>query len=295
MGEKFHFDEATVAPEVKRISAHTVANTTTLVILLGTVIAALVSMGEITLTMSGLRDLTLLCCIIFLVSSMVYTARYEASMQTAKQDEAYLTVIKEYERCKEEVHNKGLITKLPDMCIRYCAEELKMFRSEILSDACIPYEVYETKYKDLTRAELEELKLSKSTIRCILRANNATGIRLSTTELLSGKRTSVFRFSPMYFGPDTKQLFDTSINVISRIATTLLSGAVVITVIFDPSIKAVAQWAVRMLPVVSAAISGTIAGQKNVYHTAIPYYMRLTEILKTCLKWHSEEESEELT
>ena len=287
MSDKFSFEDMP-AHDVKRISSHTIANTTTVVILIGTVIAALISMGEISLTMSNLRDITLLCCVIFVVSSMVYSARYEASMQVAKNDDAYKTVITEYERCKAEIHSRGLITKLPYLCMRYCAEELKIYRSEILSDACIPYEVYEAKYRDLSKAELESLKLSKSAVKCILKANNAKGIRLTTAELMSGKKNSVFRIATVYFAPETRQFIDTSLNVASRIATTLLSGAVVISVMFEPSLKAVAQWAVRMLPVVSAAISGTIAGQKNVINTAIPYYLRLTEILKTCIKWESE-------
>ena len=293
MGDKLSFDDIATT-EVKKISSYALANTTTIAILLGTIIAALVSMGEVTLTMSGMRDLTLLCCVIFGVSSIVYSARYEASMQSAKNEEAYKTVINEYNHCKAEIHSRGLVTKLPHLCMRYCAEELRIYRSEILADACIPYDVYFNKYRGLSKSDLESLKLSNNEIKCILKADRAKGIRLTSAELMSGKKNSVFRFSVLSFAPETKQVIDTSLNVISRLATTLLSGAVVISIMFEPSLKAVAQWAVRMLPVVTAAISGTIAGQKNVINTAIPYYTRLTEILKTCIKWNSEEAVEEL-
>lgn len=287
MSEKYDIIEDS-KPEIKRITLGNLKNTTTLVLIVGTVIAALVSMGEITLTMTGLRDLTLLCCIIFLISSLVYSTRYEASMEAAKQEDDYKETVAEYEEQKKKIHEKGLITELPRLCLRYREEDLKNYRSEILSDACISYDTYAEKYKDLTKKELEAAGLPKGAIRCILKANKATGVRLSSSELMSAKKQSWIRRAAISFSSETKQSIDTALNVVTRLATTFLSGAVVITVIFDPSLKAIAQWAVRMLPVVSAAISATVAGRRNIKNTAIPYYRRITEVIKLCIKWSEE-------
>lgn len=290
MSEKYSVSDIPEV-EIKKVSAVSVKNITTAILIVCTLIAALVSMGEINLTLTGVIGLSLLCFIIFLIASLVYSTRYEASMEQAKSETDYIETVKAYEEQKEKIYSLGIITRLPELCLKYRENELKMYRSEILSDACISYEVYEKEYKNLTESELKQLNLSPQAIKCIKRARSAKGIRISAQELMSGKRSPMYFRAFAYITPETRQVFDTSLNVISRLVTTLISGAVVISIALEPSLEAVAQWAVRMLPVAFAAISGSIAGRNNIKHTAIPCYVRLTEILKTCIKWSEEEET----
>ena len=71
----------------------------------------------------------------------------------------------------------------------------------------------------------------------------------------------------------------------SRFLTAFLTGSVAVSVIIEPSWQTVAQWGIRMLPVVWSALVAYNSGVKNVLETAVPYLSRKTELLKIFISW----------
>ena len=88
----------------------------------------------------------------------------------------------------------------------------------------------------------------------------------------------------------TRRNVDFATNMVSRLFTTLLSGTVVIDVIINPSWQSVAQWALRMIAIFWAAVSGYDAGVKNISETTMSYIARKTEILKIFIAWNEKEQ-----
>lgn len=258
-------------------------------LILGIVIAALASMGEIAFTVGEAVNITLLVVFIYVISLMIYRNVYQDNMYKAKQSDEYRAAESEYHEIAKEVYDKGLASRLSELCSRYRKEELKAFRTEVLEDMCIKYGDYEKSYFDKTKKDLKKMQLSKATIKCILKANKARGIYISQDMLLSGDCAPRRRDKVFLRTSERREASDRTKHAVSGLLKTVLVGVVGISVAFDFSLEAIAQWAVRMMPVVAAALSAGPAGRSNIFDVAIPYLKKKTEVLKTMLVWADED------
>lgn len=252
-------------------------------------IAALVSLGEITLTLSGVVNVSLMVIVLYVIASVVYRNSYVDRFERAKGEEQYLKVKAEFDKACKDIYDKDLLVKLPGMCLEYAQDDLKNARTSLLLDACIPYELYEREYLGKTVEQLTAMELPPETVKCIVSANKVKAMRLTATTLLStGEDENLVEKMLRKVGvrrsigieSKTRQQIDFTSNMLSRALTTLLAGAVGVNVVLDDfSIRTIALWAMKMLPIAIAAISGGNSGARNVYDTLIPLLERKTKII----------------
>ena len=280
--------EEEILSERKSVRAK-LPNAVNMVMIFCIIIAGVLFMGEIKLTFGSLLNVSLLVAIIYLIASIAYRNNYQNGMYAAMKDEDYRKAKESYEKAKSDIYSLGIASKLGDYCVKYIKQDLKKYRASILADACIPYEKYESDYLDKTYKELLEKGLSKKTAWCIVRANRATGIKINTGTLLTSD-SNFHRHRGLGMSTLTRRNVDFATNMVSRLFTTLLSGTVVIDVIINPSWQSVAQWALRMIAIFWAAVSGYDAGVKNISETTMSYIARKTEILKIFIAWNEKEQ-----
>ena len=253
------------------------------------ILAGVLFLGEITLTFGSLLNVSLLVAVIYLIASIAYRNNYQNGMYAAMKDEDYRKAKESYEKTKNDIYSLGITSKLGDYCVRYIEQDLKKYRASILADACIKYERYESEYIGKAYKELLMTGMSKHSARCVVRANNATGIKINTGTLLTSD-SNFLRHRGLGMSTFARRNVDFATNMVSRLFTTLLSGTVVIDVIINPSWQSLAQWALRMIAIFWAAVSGYDAGVKNITETTISYMSKKTEILKIFVSWHKKEQ-----
>ena len=281
-----HEDE--ILTEKKSVRAK-LPNALNMVMIFCIIIAGVLFMGEIELTFGSILNVSLLVAIIYLIASIAYRNNYQNGMYAAMKDDEYCKAKERYEKAKHDIYSLGIASKLGDYCVRYIEQDLKKYRASILADACIPYDKYESDYIGKTYKELMEKGLSKKTARCIVRANKASGIKINTGTLLTSD-SNFHRHRGLGMSTLTRRNVDFATNMVSRLFTTLLSGTVVIDVIINPSWQSLAQWALRMVAIFWAAVSGYDAGVKNISETTLSYISRKTEILKIFISWNEKEQ-----
>lgn len=253
------------------------------------VIAGLLFVGEIKMTFGSVLNVSLMVAIIFLIASIAYQNNYQNGMHVAMREEEYVKVKADYDKVKDEVYSLGLAPMLSDYCVRYTKSELKRYRTSVLSELCIPYDVFERDYLGKTYDELIQEGMQKRKAQCITRANNAVAIRLNESMLLEPGANN-YQHRGLGMSSVVKRNVDFSMNIIFRLLTTVLSGTVIIDVIINPSWQSLAQWVLRMIAVFSAAVTGYDAGYKNISETTVSYISRKTEILKIFISWHEKEQ-----
>jgi hypothetical protein len=244
-------------------------------------------MGEISLSINSAINITLLVAFIYVISRMIYGNVYADNMMRAKESDEYKSAIQEYNEMTSIVYEHGIASKLPELCLRYREEELRAYRTAILADMCITYDEYVEKYSGASHKDLISLGLSKDIIACIERAQNAKGVDISPDTLLSGDSAVRQRNKIFSRTSERRRMLDLTKDAVGALAKTLLVGVVGVSVAFDFSLAAIVQWGVRMMPIVSAAISAAPAGQRNIYDVAIPHIRKKTEVLKLMLSWEN--------
>ena len=254
-------------------------------------IAAIVSMGELTFTVKGVINVTLTILVLYIVASIVYPNSYISGMAKEKLSTEYKEVKQAYDDAVKEVHNRKMLPELSRYCLKYSREELRACRSAILLDECIEYDVFEEDFLGKTAEDLKGGELSAAAVKCILDANKVKALKITPSQLMStGEDVTLFQriFRVLGFRrklgveSKTKQQIDYGVNLIVRAVTTLLAGVVGISVVMDDfSFKTLAEWAMKMLPIAIAALGGNIGGHRNVTDTLIPQLQRKTKIIQT--------------
>ena len=266
-----------------------VNNLTSWALIACVLIASVLSLGKVTFTFQEAISVSTLCIILFLVSSLIYRTKYTEYEAKAKQCPEYIAIDKTYNELVNRIHNEGLLVRLPELCQRYVDEELKTFRTAILANACIPYSVYATDYANKSVKELKSLPISKSMRKAICRANKAKCLKLNAQSLLSVSKQGFIRFSALMISSGQRETIDSALNVVSRMFTTFLGGAVTVAVIIDWSWQSLVQWGIKMLPLAMAAYSGATQGTKNIFQTAIPHKKSQINIIATILEWEKQQ------
>ena len=296
MNEEFNFDKFTL--EKKAINAK-MPSAMNFVLVIIVVIAALVSLGEFTLTVSSVVNVSLIVAVLYVITSIMYKNSYLDGIEKGKLEAEYIAVKEEYDSVIKQIYDNDVLTKLPELCLRYRQEDLKNSRTGVLIDACISYETYEKEYFGKSEEDIRKMDLSEEAIKCILAANKVKGINITPGALMStGEDVSIADRLLAKFGvlrgfgieSKTRLRIDFTANMISRAITTTLAGAIGINVVMDDfSLKTIALWAMKMLPVAMAVLNGHNSGLRNVRETLTTQLQRKTKIIKILLAWHKEE------
>ena len=273
-----------------------------LILVIVVVIAAIVSIGELTLTLKGAVNITLTVIVLYIVASIVYPNSYMSGIAREKLTNEYISAKAEYDAAVKEIGKSGMLADISEYCLRYSKEELKACRASILLDECIEYDTFEKEYLGVSIKDLRDKKLSPAAIKCIRDANRVKALDITPGSLMStGEDVTLLQRILRIIGvrrtvgieARTRQRIDYSTNMVIRAVTTLLAGVVGITVVIeDFSLRTIAEWAMKMLPIPIAALGGNNAGRRNVSDTLIPQLLRKTKIIHTMLGWHAEKYSQ---
>gem|GEM_PF-2324089 len=249
-------------------------------------VAAVISLGEVSLNLSSVRNLTLLVSLLYVIATLVYRNRYAVGLEKGKSTAAYLSSYAEYDRLRDLLFSAGLSDRVADFCGQYVRRELSEYREGLLAEVGISYDDYMEKYRGKSALRLRrEFSLSPYAVRAVVRCDRARGIKLNKNMILLNDGDTAGRDRPFGFSSKARQRRDYRLNVITRLCVTLLSGVIAVSFIVDPSFSTVIQWCVRMVPILSAAFFGTVNGFSNGSETAVNYLRAQIIKIREIFEW----------
>lgn len=249
-------------------------------------IAAVISLGEVTLTVSSISNVTLLVSLLYMLTTLVYRNRYALFLDRGKATERYREAYAEYDRLRSRLYDAGLSERVSDFCSEYISRELREYREGLLAEAGVPYGDYMDKYRGLGAIKLRKMySLSPYAIKAVINCDRAKGIRLNKNMILLNDGDTAERGKPFGFSSKARQRRDYRINILSRLCMTVLSGVIAVSFIVDPSVSTLVQWCVRMVPIVSAAFFGSVNGFSNGSETAVNYLLSQTLKIREIFEW----------
>lgn len=230
-------------------------------IMLGILIAlaAVASYAGMTFSIGTLKSLTTLSVFLYIITAMVYRNRYERGKMRGRLDGEYMEAVRLYREERDKVYDRGMAGDAPAFCRAYKVRELREYRANLLADVDMDYEEYRAKYMRMTLWEVWRLKLPWAVKQVIIKCNTAKPLRLTPGMMLNengeANRQELLRQSGR-----ERERSDKRKQLIERAVYVLFGGAAIISIALDFSPEIVMRWAVRMMPIMMAVITGDDAG-----------------------------------
>ena len=257
-------------------------------------VSAVISLGEVSLSLTSVRNITLLVCVLYVLATLVYRNRYTVNLEKGRKSRAYTEAYAEYDALRKYICEKGLVCRMSEFCAEYTATELKRYREGLLAEVNISYGEYEELYsRESVGALRKKYSLSSRAIKAILVCKRAKAIKLNKNMILLNDGDATFREGALVISSKEKQSRDYRANVVSRLLVTLLSGALAVTFLAEPTAECLVRWCVRMVPIVSAAFLGSNSGYLNGSETASNYLRAQIIKIKEFLEWTKRKEQVE--
>lgn len=248
-------------------------------------IAAIVSFTDFSFSFGDLRNLTALTLFLYVITMLVYRNRYDKGKARGKKDEEYIASLEEYRGSRNKIYELGLASRVPEFCAQYKREELREYRESLLCDIEMSYGVYKEKYITMPYRELMRQPLSREAKRIIAKCNAAKSVRLYQGMLLNesgeyGREQIIGKSGRERERRDKKK------QALTRALYVVLGATAAFDVIFNFSLLTLAQWIVRMLPVVIAVMSGDDGGYCNITVTETGFKRGQTRVINLFLEWN---------
>ena len=249
-------------------------------------IAAVISLGEVRLTLQTVRNVSLLVSLLFFLSTLIYRNRYSVALERGKRSERYLSAYAEYDSLRTRLFDSGQSALLSVFCRDCVAAELAGYREGLLAEAGLTYGDYEERYRGQPiRVLRKEYRLTPYAIKAVKKCDGAKGIRLNKNMILLNDGDSGGRNKPFGISSKARQRRDYRLNVLTRLGVTLLSGIVAVDLMVDPTLVTLVRWCVRMLPIVSSAFFGSSSGYTNASETAVNYLSAQCVKIREFFEW----------
>lgn len=237
------------------------------IMLMGLVlIAATISFTDFTLSLGSIKSFTALSVFLYVITTLVYRNRYDKGKRRGYRDDEYKSALEKYRSRRDDVYEAKYASQVPEFCRIFKARELRRYRESVLSDADLSYDEYAQKYRGKSWRYVMGLSLSSDARRAIMKCNRAKPIKL-TPNMILNENGEFGRSRLIGQSGRERERSDKKRQLISRAIMALLGSMIAINLILDFSLVTVFQWFVRMLPVVSAVITGDDSGFCNVVVT----------------------------
>lgn len=257
-------------------------------------VAAVISLGQVSLTLSAVRDVSLLVALLYVLATLIYRNRYSCALERGKRTQDYLSAYSEYDGLRRGLFEKGLSAKVPAFCAEYVIRELESYREGLLAEVGLTYADYVGKYRGKSVSALKkECSLNRYAVRAVMKCERAKGIKLNKNMILLSDGDAVGRNRPFGISSKARQRRDYRMNLIVRLSVTVLSGIIAVDFMIDPSLNTLIEWCVRMVPIISAAFFGSSNGYLNATETAVNYLGAQIIKLREIEEWCSEKEKAE--
>ena len=256
------------------------------------VIAMVLSLTDFTFSLGDFKNFTALTLFLYVVTTIVYRNRYNRGKLRGRSDPEYIEALKTYRSAKDKITELGIASDIPAFCQEYKTNELKEYRKGILADVDLDYDVYIQKYRQLSNKQVMKLPLHYNTRKAIIKCNNATPIKL-TPGLIMNESGEANREKLVTQSGRERERRDKLKDFIWRGLMVALGGMIAVNVIFDFSFIAIAQWFVRMLPIVSAIIMGDDSGFCDIAVTETNFKKDQNAIINLFFEYHKNKPKEE--
>lgn len=248
------------------------------------VIAMVLSLTDFTLSLGDFKNFTALTLFLYVVTTIVYRNRYNRGKLRGRSDPEYKEALKDYRTAKKTITELGIASDIPTFCQEYKAQELKEYRKGILADVDLSYEEYMEKYRQLSNSKVRRLPLPHNTRKAIIKCNKAMPVKLTPGLIMNESGESDRHKLVSQSGRDRERR-DKLTQLISRGLVVFCGGAIVINFIVDFSFITVAQWFVRMLPIISAIIMGDDSGFCSIAVTETNFKKDQTSIINLLFEY----------
>jgi hypothetical protein len=227
------------------------------------VIAAIISFTDFSFSFGDWKNLTALTIFLYIITMLIYRNRYSKGIARGKRDTEYQLSLKTYRERRKELDDKSLVSHIPAFCIFYKKQELREYRESLLCDIEMDYDTYKDKYLMMSKRNILKQPISSEAKATIIKCNKAKSIKLLPGMILN-ESGEFDRDKLIGKSGRQRERQDKKKQAISRAVYVLFGAMVAFDMILNFSVMTIAQWVIRMLPVVVAVISGDDGGYCNV-------------------------------
>lgn len=227
------------------------------------VIAAVLSFTDFSFSAGDWKNLTALTLFLYIITMFIYRNRYEKGISRGRKDAEYQLSLKTYREKREVISQKNLASYVPKFCTDFKKQELREYRESLLCDIEMDYDEYKKKYIMMSKKDILKLPLSAEAKRILLKCNSARAVKLYPGLILN-ESGEFDRDKLIGKSGRQRERQDKKKQAITRAVYVLFGSAVAFDVIFNFSLMTIAQWVIRMLPVILAIISGDDGGYCNI-------------------------------
>lgn len=252
------------------------------------VMAAAVSFTDFSLSLGDIRNLTALTLFLYIVTMLVYRNRYARGKRRGMSDEEYKTALADYRAKRNEIYGRSLAGRVPEFCTAYKKRELREYRESLLCDIDLNYEEYKEKYLNMPYKLVMKQPLSYEAKKTIVKCNAAHSVRLYPGMLLN-ENGEYDREKLVGKSGREREREDRKKQAVTRAVYVIFGATVVIDVILNFSFITVAQWVIRMLPVVTAIINGDDGGYCNITVTETNFKKGQVKVISLFEEYIAEE------
>lgn len=242
------------------------------------IIAAILSFTDFSFSAGDWKNLTALTLFLYIITMFVYRNRYEKGMSRGRSDTEYKLSLSTYREKRKEIDDKSLVSHVPAFCTYYRKQELQEYRESLLCDIDMDYDTYKNTYLTMPKKEILKLPLSTEAKMVILKCNRAKTVKLYPGLILN-ESGEYDRDKLIGKSGRQRERSDKKKQAITRAVYVLFGAAVAFDMIFNFSVMTIAQWVVRMLPVILAIVSGDDGGFCNVTVTETNFKRDQTQVI----------------
>lgn len=242
------------------------------------IIAAVLSFTDFSFSAGDWKNLTALTLFLYIITMFIYRNRYEKGMSRGRRDVEYQESLKTYRENRNELTLKNLVSHVPAFCVYYKKQELREYRESLLCDIEMEYDTYKEKYIMMSKKDILKLPISSEAKQTLIKCNRAKAIKLYPGMILN-ESGEYDRDKLIGKSGRQRERQDKKKQAITRAVYVLFGAAVAFDMIFNFSMMTIAQWIVRMLPIVFAIISGDDGGYCNITVTETNFKIDQTSVI----------------
>lgn len=227
------------------------------------IIAAILSFTDFSFSAGDWKNLTALTIFLYIITMFIYRNRYEKGMSRGRGDPEYRLSLNTYREKRKEIDQKNLVSHVPGFCTYYRKTELREYRESLLCDIEMDYDTYKEEYMMMSKKEVLRLPISAEAKRIILKCNNAKTVKIFPGLILN-ESGEYDREKIIGKSGRQRERQDKKRQAVTRAAYVLFGSAIAFDMIFNFSLMTIAQWVIRMLPIMLAIVSGDDGGYCNI-------------------------------
>ena len=256
------------------------------VLVVSIILATIANFTRFGISYKGVSQITAVTILIYIITMMTYNHCFNKGKIEGKQDKIYIDTEKEYNDEKDSVNKANLTGRLRDFTEYYIKNELVDYRKSLLLQYDIDYDTYSEKYLHMKSSDImKEKQLDFRMKRAIIKCNKAKPISLSRYDIITDNEKKMNRSKPIGFSGNRMEKIDKVSQSIKRLLVSLFTGAIGVDIVLNFSWISVVTWAIRMLPILTALVTGQMNGFRNVTETEVSFKQKQIYMIRLFKDW----------